>query len=45
MVRALYHISSIRRCGYYFFSLFVLVRLLFKGGVYFVGKLAVSNNG
>ena len=27
------------------FSLFVLVRLLFEGGIYFVGKLADSNDG
>ena len=26
-------------------SLFVLVRLLFEGGVYFIGKLADSNDG
>ena len=28
-----------------FFSLFVLVGLLFKGGIYFVGKLADSKDG
>ena len=27
-----------------FFSLFILVRLLFKGGVYFVGKPMDSND-
>ena len=40
-----YHISSIRHCGYYFFLLFILVRLLFEGGIYFVGKPADSNDG
>ena len=30
---------------FFFFSLFVLMQLLFKGGVYFVGKPADSNDG
>ena len=29
----------------YLFSLFILVQLLFEGGVYFVGELADSNDG
>ena len=40
-----YHISSIRHYGYYFFLLFILVWLLFEGGIYFVGKSADSNDG
>ena len=37
-----YRISSIRRRGY---SLHVSVRLLFEGGVYFIGKPAGINDG
>ena len=33
----------IRYCNYYFFAI-VLVWVLFKGGIYFVGKLTDSNN-
>ena len=40
-----YRISSIRRRGYYFFSLPIFVRLLFEGSVYFFGKSADTNNG
>ena len=39
----LFCISLIRCCGYYF-SLLILVQLLFEGSVYFVGKLPDSND-
>ena len=45
----IFHISLIRRCGYFFFFLFFIavyfVWLLFEGGDYFIGKLADSNDG
>ena len=41
-VSAVYCISLIRRCGYYFFSLHIFVRLLLEGGVYFFRKPADS---
>ena len=34
-----YHISLIRHHGYHFVTLIVLVQLLFKGSIYFLGKL------
>ena len=39
----MHHISSIR-CRGYFFSLFILVWLLFEGSIYLVGKLVDSND-
>ena len=47
---AKYRISSIRRRGYYFFAVRFSAatnrgRILFEGGVYFVGKPADSNDG
>ena len=46
--RLIYCISSVRHHGFYFFFffflLFVLVQLLFNGGVCFIGKLADSND-
>ena len=39
---AVYHISSIRRHSYNFFFLFVWVRLLFEGSVYFTPECAAT---
>lgn len=39
----MYHISSIRCHGYFFFLPFILVQLLFKGGI--LGKPEISTHG
>ena len=44
-LQCLFKITSIRRRGYFFFSLHVFVRLLFEGGVYFFGKPTDINVG
>ena len=40
-----YHISLIRRHGYFCFLLFLLVWLLFESSIHFIWKLADSNDG